>query len=64
MPLSRLQFRPGINREVTSFANEGGWVDGDKVRFRAGFRKPSAAGLSSTRRGSWARRGRFTHGSR
>lgn len=37
MPLSRLQFRPGINREVTSFANEGGWVDGDKVRFRAGF---------------------------
>lgn len=37
MPLSRLQFRPGINREVTSFANEGGWVDGDKIRFRAGF---------------------------
>jgi hypothetical protein len=37
MPLARLQFRPGINREVTDFANEGGWVDGDKVRFRAGY---------------------------
>lgn len=37
MPFLPLQFRPGINREVTSFANEGGWVDGDKIRFRAGF---------------------------
>lgn len=36
MPLVKLQFRPGINREVTSYTNEGGWVDGDKVRFRAG----------------------------
>ena len=37
MPLIKLQFRPGINREVTSYTNEGGWVDGNKVRFRAGF---------------------------
>ena len=37
MPLLKLQFRPGINREVTSYTNEGGWVDGNKVRFRAGF---------------------------
>jgi hypothetical protein len=35
--LSKLQFRPGINREVTSYSNEGGWVDGNKIRFRAGF---------------------------
>ena len=37
MALSRLQFRPGINRESTSYANEGGWYDMDKVRFRFGF---------------------------
>ena len=37
MPFLKLQFRPGVNREVTSYTNEGGWVDGNKVRFRAGF---------------------------
>jgi len=37
MPLTRLQFQPGINRESTSYTNSGGWFDGDKVRFRAGF---------------------------
>tara|TARA_R110000765_G_scaffold71788_2_gene139360 strand:+ start:2791 stop:5112 length:2322 start_codon:yes stop_codon:yes gene_type:complete len=36
MPLQKLQFRPGINRETTSYTNEGGWFDGDKVRFRFG----------------------------
>tara|TARA_B100001057_G_scaffold212692_1_gene213000 strand:- start:4268 stop:6157 length:1890 start_codon:yes stop_codon:yes gene_type:complete len=37
MPLQKLQFRPGINKDVTSYSNEGGWVDGDKIRFRLGF---------------------------
>lgn len=37
MPLTKLQFRPGINREITSYSNEGGWVDCDKVRFRFGY---------------------------
>ena len=37
MPLTKLQFKPGINRETTSYSNEGGWFDGDKVRFRMGF---------------------------
>jgi len=37
MPLSRLQFKPGINKESTSYSNEGGWYDCDKVRFRAGY---------------------------
>ena len=36
MPLTKLQFRPGINREVTAYTNEGGWVDGNRIRFRAG----------------------------
>ena len=37
MPLTKLQYKPGINRDVTSYTNEGGWVDSDKVRFRLGF---------------------------
>ena len=37
MPLTRLQFKPGINRETTSSSNEGGWFDSDKVRFRFGY---------------------------
>ena len=37
MPLTKLQFKPGVNRETTSYTNEGGWFDADKVRFRFGF---------------------------
>jgi hypothetical protein len=37
MSFLKLQFRPGINREVTSYADEGGWFDGDKIRFRMGY---------------------------
>ena len=37
MPLTKLQFQPGINKETTSYSNEGGWFDMDKVRFRMGF---------------------------
>jgi hypothetical protein len=36
MPLTKLQFRPGINKETTSYANEGGYFECDKVRFRSG----------------------------
>ena len=36
MPLTKLQFRPGVNRETTSYTNEGGWFDCDKIRFRFG----------------------------
>ena len=37
MTLTPLRFKPGINREITPFANEGGWIDGDKIRFRDSF---------------------------
>jgi len=37
VPLTKLQFKPGINRETTSYTNEGGWFDVDKVRFRFGL---------------------------
>lgn len=32
----KLQFKPGINREQTSYTNTGGWYDADRVRFRSG----------------------------
>ena len=37
MPLTKLQFRPGVNRETTSYTNEGGWFDCDNIRFRFGL---------------------------
>jgi hypothetical protein len=42
MALTKLVFRPGIDRETTAYANEGGWWDGNLVRFRAG--KPESIG--------------------
>ena len=37
MPLKKLEFRPGVNRESTTLANEGGWFESDKVRWRSGY---------------------------
>ena len=37
MPLIKLAFKPGINREGTSYSNEGGWYDGNLIRFRSGY---------------------------
>jgi len=37
MALQKLQFRPGIVRDATDYTNEGGWRDGDKIRFRIGY---------------------------
>jgi len=37
MPFTKLQFKPGITSDITSYSNEGGYVDGDKIRFRLGF---------------------------
>ena len=39
MPLTKLQFRPGVNRRITSYSNEGGWRDCDKIRFRFSYQK-------------------------
>ena len=36
MPLVKFQFKPGINKEITAYANDGGWLDSDKIRFRLG----------------------------
>ena len=36
MPLAKLTFRPGVNRETTSYGDENGWFNSDLVRFRKG----------------------------
>ena len=36
MPLKKLIFKPGVNRENTRYTTEGGFFDCDKVRFRQG----------------------------
>ena len=36
MPLTKLQFQPGINKEGTEYSADAGWYDADKVRFRKG----------------------------
>ncbi len=37
MTLQKLQFKPGVNRNVTNYSNEGGWFECDKVRFLDGY---------------------------
>lgn len=37
MPLQKLVFKPGIDREISRYSGEGGWYDGDKIRFREGY---------------------------
>ena len=50
MPLARIVFKPGVNRETTSYGSENGWYDSDLIRFRKG--RPEKMGgwsrLSST----------------
>jgi hypothetical protein len=47
VPLAKILLKPGIVRENTRYTNEGGWYDGDKVRFRQG---------TPEKIGGWARR--------
>ena len=37
MPLKKLNFVPGFNKQVTASGAEGQWIDGDFVRFRYGI---------------------------
>ena len=36
MPLQKITFAPGTNKENTRYTNEGKWYDADKIRFRQG----------------------------
>jgi len=51
MALSRLQFKPGVNRDQTNYAGEGGFYECDKIRFRSSFPQKI---------GGWLRYGLFT----
>jgi len=37
MPLVKFQFKPGINKEITTLAGKGGWYSCNNVRFRSGY---------------------------
>ena len=37
MPLQKFLFNPGIDKEGTAYTAEGGWFDGNLIRFRKGF---------------------------
>ena len=37
MAYTKLQFKPGIVRDVTRYSNDGGWFDSNRIRFRMGF---------------------------
>lgn len=51
MPLQKIQFKPGVNRDQTNYTNEGGWYECDKVRFRSGYPQKI---------GGWLRYGLFS----
>ena len=36
MPLQKILFKPGVNRENTRYTTEGGWYECDNIRFRQG----------------------------
>lgn len=52
MPLQKLNFKPGVNREATSLAAEGEWFECDKIRFRSGY--PEKIGGWEVDSGSYA----------
>ena len=37
MAYTKLQFKPGIVRDITRYSNNGGWFDSNRIRFRMGF---------------------------
>ena len=37
MPINKIQFQPGFDKQNTEITSKGKWIDGDKVRFRYGF---------------------------
>ena len=60
MPLQKLTFKPGINREGTAYDNEGGWFDCNLVRFRKG-RPEKFGGWSKISSGTYLGTARALH---
>ncbi len=60
MPLQKILFKPGVNRENTRYTTEGGWYECDKIRFRqgnpeilGGWQRISANTYNGTCRSLW-----------
>ena len=60
MPLQKFLFNPGINKQGTSYTAEGGWFDGNLVRFRKGFAE-KIGGWQKYISTSYEGTGRFLH---
>jgi hypothetical protein len=48
MPFLKLKFRPGINRDQTNYANEGGWFECDKIRFFSNYPQKIGGWIETT----------------
>ena len=48
MAFTKLQFKPGVNRDQTNYSNEGGWYECDKIRFRSGYPEKIGGWTKST----------------
>jgi hypothetical protein len=48
MPFLKLKFRPGINRDTTNYANEGGWYECDKIRFFSNYPQKIGGWIETT----------------
>jgi hypothetical protein len=48
MPFLKLRFRPGINRDTTNYANEGGWYECDKIRFFSNYPQKIGGWIETT----------------
>lgn len=60
MPLQKLLFKPGINKEGTAYSNEGGWFNSNLVRFRKGLPE-KIGGWSKASPNSFQSSGRALH---
>ena len=52
MPLTKLKIKPGIDKENTNYANEGGFYYCDKIRFRSG---------TAEKLGGWVNQSTYTY---
>jgi hypothetical protein len=48
MAFLKLNFRPGVNRDQTSYSGEGGWYECDKIRFLSGFPQKLGGWIKTT----------------
>ncbi len=60
MPLQKFVFKPGINKELTAYSNEGGWFDSNLIRFRKGLPE-KIGGWAKRTSSTFTSRGRALH---